>query len=169
MTVILRSLTTADLPRIIELNDAAYPAVPITTRAEMSALLGRAGFSFAAVDESGAVVGFVIGMLPGSDYDSENYRFFESRGVDSLYLDRIVVDEAMRGQRIGRLCYAAVFDLARRQGRAEVTCEVNLDPPNPGSLRFHERLGFRQVGQQQTKGGSVTVALLAAKVDERRE
>jgi predicted GNAT superfamily acetyltransferase len=26
-------------------------------------------------------------------------------------------------------------------------CEVNLEPPNPGSLRFHHRIGFTEVGQ----------------------
>jgi predicted GNAT superfamily acetyltransferase len=45
-----------------------------------------------------------------------------------------------------------------------VTCEVNLDPPNPESLAFHARLGFARVGEQETKGGSVTVALLAAEL-----
>ena len=163
-SITLRDLEPADLPRILELNDAAHPAVTILSAEEMTALLRIAGYTFAAVDESGRLVGFVIGMLPGADYGSENYRFFEERGVDSLYLDRIVVDEGLRGQRIGRLLYDAVFALAREQGRAEVTCEVNLDPPNPGSLRFHERLGFRRVGQQRTKGGSITVALLAAPV-----
>jgi predicted GNAT superfamily acetyltransferase len=57
-----------------------------------------------------------------------------------------------------------VVDAARAAGRAEVTCEVNLDPPNPGSEAFHARLGFKQVGVQSTKGGAVTVSLLAAPV-----
>lgn len=51
-----------------------------------------------------------------------------------------------------------MFDAASKQGRDE----VNVDPPNPGSLRFHDRLGFTEVGRQATKGDTVTVALLAA-------
>jgi predicted GNAT superfamily acetyltransferase len=165
----LRDLDAADLPRIVSLNDAAYPAVPITSEGEMGDLLALAGFAFAVVDEpDGALLGFVIGMRPGSAYASENYRYFETRGSHSLYVDRIVVDEAWRGQRIGQLLYAAVFELADEEGRDEVTCEVNLDPPNPGSLAFHARLGFERVGEQATKGGSVTVALLAAAVDRAR-
>ena len=27
-----------------------------------------------------------------------------------------------------------------------VTAEVNIHPPNPGSMRFHDRHGFEQVG-----------------------
>ena len=45
-----------------------------------------------------------------------------------------------------------------------MTAEVNVDPPNPVSSAFHESMGFAEVGRQQTYGGSVTVALLAAPV-----
>ena len=45
-----------------------------------------------------------------------------------------------------------------------MTCEVNLEPPNPESLAFHDRLGFGRVGEQATKGGSVVVALLSRDV-----
>ncbi len=157
------TLTHADVPRLVELNDAASPAVPITTEAEMAALLDTAGFTLAA-RERGVLIGFVIGMRAGSDYASENYRFFDSRGSDFLYIDRIVIDGSRRGVGTGRALYDAVFALARAEALREVTCEVNLDPPNPESLAFHSRLGFERIGEQETKNGRVTVALLAATV-----
>ena len=157
------ALTLADVPRLVELNDAASPAVPITSETEMAALLGAAGFTLAARDDD-TLIGFVIGMHPGADYPSENYRFFDARSTDFLYVDRIVIDGERRGAGIGRALYEAVFDLARTGGLREVTCEVNLDPPNPESLAFHARLGFARVGEQETKNGSVTVALLATAV-----
>ena len=40
-------------------------------------------------------------------------------------------------------------------------CEVNVKPRNEGSLRFHHRLGFREVGQQDTEGGAKRVSMLA--------
>lgn len=157
------SLAASDIPRLVELNDAAYPAVPITSPNEMAALLDVAGFTLAARDGD-ALIGFVIGMRPGSSYASENYRYFAARSTDFLYVDRIVVDGTRRGAGTGRALYEAVFALARADALREVTCEVNLDPPNPESLAFHSRLGFERVGEQQTKNGSVTVALLAASV-----
>jgi hypothetical protein len=45
-----------------------------------------------------------------------------------------------------------------------LTCEVNLNPPNLGSIRFHNRIGFREVGQQDSKPG-LTVSMLAKKLD----
>lgn len=157
------ALSAADIPRLVELNDAAAPAVPITSEAQMAVLLEAAGFTLAA-REGDTLIGFVIGMRAGSDYPSENYRFFDARSSDFLYVDRIVIDGSRRGAGTGRALYSAVFELARVDGMREVTCEVNLDPPNPESLAFHSRLGFRRIGEQATKNGSVTVALLAAVV-----
>lgn len=164
--MLLRDLAAQDLAQVVLLNDAAHPAVPITTIDEMAELLRVAGFASVAVDraDESTVLGFVIGMRPGADYPSENFRFFEGRGTDFLYVDRIVVSEAARGSGIGRMLYDAVFTLARTEGRTEVTCEVNVLPPNPGSLAFHGRLGFERVGEQDTKNGSVRVALLAAEL-----
>ena len=159
----VRPLVAADAAALAVLNDAAAPAVPITAPEGLARLVELAGLAL-GLDRDGRLVGFVIAMLPGAAYESENYAYFEARGVDHLYVDRIVIDAAERGTGLGAHLYEVVFDTARQQGRREVTCEVNLDPPNPGSLAFHERLGFRSVGTQVTKGGSVTVALLAAPV-----
>lgn len=159
-SVRLRPVHPADLGRIVELNNAAHPAVPNLDVAELERLLGFPGLALVA-DRDGVVAGFLVAMDPGSDYESENYRYFARRGP-SLYIDRIVVDGATRGAGVGRQLYRAVFDRARADGRPEVTCEVNLQPPNPESLAFHSRMGFSRVGEQDTKGGRYTVALLAA-------
>ncbi|GAB3143310.1 GNAT family N-acetyltransferase [Marisediminicola antarctica] len=168
MPLIIRDLLTDDLPRVAEFNNAAVPAVPFTTADELAALIALSDHSFGVVDDQTQQLhGFLIGFDPGSDYASENYRFFEQRGGDSFYVDRIVVDEDRRGQRLGRLLYDHAFWLARAAGRSEVTCEVNVEPPNPRSLAFHTRIGFAEIGRQATKGGSVQVALLAAPARSR--
>ncbi len=158
-----RELTVADAAALAPLNDDASPAVPITAPDDLARLISIAELAL-VLERDGQFVGFVIAIAPGADYASENYRFFESRGVDHLYVDRIVIAESERGAGLGQALYEAVFDAARAAGRSEVTCEVNLDPPNPGSEAFHARLGFEQVGVQSTKGGAVTVSLLAAPV-----
>jgi uncharacterized protein len=154
----LRNLTPLDVPTILALNNDAVPAVPESTGVELAALLVASSFGFAAVSKE-ELLGFVIGFEPGSDYASPNYRYFEDRGTDHLYVDRIVVAESARGMRVGQTLYRRVIDLAVEQGRDEVTCEVNTDPPNPGSLAFHSRMGFKEVDRQDN--GYVKVALLA--------
>lgn len=162
---ILRPYRDSDLESLVLVNDGAYPAVPITPAAELAALVAISSVRL-VVEADGAPAGFVLGMPPGLDYASENYRFFNDRARGSgdgfVYVDRIVLAPALRNRGIGPQLYAAVFEEARRSGAAEVLCEVNLEPPNPGSLAFHTRLGFVEVGRQQTHGGENTVALLAA-------
>lgn len=160
----LRPVEFADLPRVVELNDAASPAVPITPPADMERLLALSSLALVGVDYRDEVVGFVIALESGSHYESENYRYFEDRGAPHVYVDRIVVDPANRRSGLGRLLYGAVFEHARKAGCPQVTCEVNIEPPNPESLGFHARLGFERVAEQSTKRGTIRVALLAAPV-----
>lgn len=153
----LRELTPLDLPNMLILNNEAVPAVPLATEEELAELLRTSTFGFAAVNDD-EFLGFVVGFEPGMDYASPNYLYFENRGTDYLYVDRIVVAEEARGMRVGQTLYRKVIALAVDQGRVEVACEVNLEPPNPASIAFHSRLGFSEVGRQET--GYATVALL---------
>lgn len=162
----LRAYRESDLDELVAVNDAAYPAVPITTAAELAELIGMS--TVCVVVDDGAPAGFLLGMPPGRPYQSENYLFFSGRarerGSSFVYVDRIVLAAHLRSQGLGPRLYDAAFAEARRIGAAEVLCEVNLVPPNPGSLAFHTRLGFVEVGRQSTKGGANVVALLAAPV-----
>ncbi|MEO7348492.1 MAG: GNAT family N-acetyltransferase [Terrimesophilobacter sp.] len=154
----LRELSDSDVPTMLALNNSAVPAVPESTEDELMALLRMSSFGFAAVSGD-ELLGFVLGFEPGVDYASPNYRYFETRGTDYLYVDRIVVAEEARGMRVGQTLYQRVVELAVDHGRDEVTCEVNIEPPNPGSLAFHTRMGFSEIAQQDV--GYARVALLA--------
>ncbi len=164
----LRPLSEADLDEVTRLNNEASPAVPLQTRQEMAQLVELCDVAV-VTEDTGGVVGFLLGVEPGKPYQSENYRFFESQGVPHFYIDRVVLAEQARGRGFGRELYREVFRQAAKRGYQRVTCEVNLEPPNPVSLAFHEAMGFVPVGIQQTKGGAVTVQLLQAPVSPGAE
>jgi predicted GNAT superfamily acetyltransferase len=168
--VSLRPLRDTDTTQVLELNSAAVPAVNDLDAEQLAAILaaGHSAIAVVADAEPNTVLGFAILFAPGADYASENYRWFSGRSEAFLYLDRIVVAPDNRGRGLGALLYSAVFDAARAAGADEVFCEVNLRPPNPESLAFHERLGFTEVGQQSTKNDTVVVSLLSATVAEVR-
>jgi predicted GNAT superfamily acetyltransferase len=154
----IRELADTDIDFVLELNNANVPAVSGLDRRDLDALLQDAAWSLVAVEAS-EVIGFSISLLPGSAYASVNYRWFVERYESFVYLDRIAVTEARRGEGVGEHLYA---DLIRRIGASAplLTCEVNVNPPNEGSMRFHQRLGFREVGRQDTPYG-IRVGMLA--------
>lgn len=156
-----RPIASVDLPALAALNDAAVPAVSPLGLAGLTAHVPRCEVAVVIDDDAGVPVAFLLALAPGADYASENFRWFEAHRPGSLYVDRIVVAPTAHGRGLGRLLYATVAGRASELGLAEITCEVNLEPPNPQSLAFHARLGFAQVGEQVTKGGAVRVALLA--------
>lgn len=159
----LRPIDEGDIQLLRLINNDAYPAVPRATGDEMAALVENSSWGLVATRED-EIAGFVLCFDPGVDYDSENYRYFESHFDSHFYIDRIVIAKPFRGAGLGVALYESVFDEAKKRGAESVTCEVNLDPPNPVSIAFHRRMGFGDVGTQDTKGGSVLVQLMAAPV-----
>lgn len=81
-----------------------------------------------------------------ADYDSPNFLWFRERFGRFVYIDRIVVDLQARGLGLARKIYEQLFDLARVAGHDRVACEVNSQPPNPGSDAFHAAMGFVEAG-----------------------
>ncbi|GGI08779.1 GNAT family N-acetyltransferase [Egicoccus halophilus] len=154
----LRPAADGDLEAMLARNAAEVPDVGPLTRPGLVALLAQCELALVAVDDDG-LLGLVLALAPGSDYASPNYRFFEDRGSDHLYVDRVAVAPRARRRGVASRLYDAVEERARATGRAEVTCEVNVEPPNEVSLAFHRARGFVEVGRQWH--GDHRVALLA--------
>lgn len=161
--VIVRPVCEADLANLDVLNRAAVPNVNDVGLEGLRRLGACAAFFQAAVN-GGGPLGFLLAMTPEAAYDSPNFLWFRERYEQFVYIDRVVVGERARRLGIGSRLYEAVAGLAASRN-AVLACEVNLRPANPGSLAFHERFGFRQVGTQDTEGGRKTVSLMIRDAD----
>lgn len=160
----MRVMREADIPAVTELNNSAHPAITILTEEQLAELYSMCDVALVATNRDKQIIAFLLSLGQGQPYQSENYRWFEERGVRHQYIDRVVVAESAKGTGIGRALYESVFERARERGANEVTTEVSVFPPNPGPVAFHERLGFRQLAEQDTKGGTIRVALVARSV-----
>ena len=155
----IRETTSADLAAALALNNSNVPAVNELDAPEIERLLGMAALALTA-EVDGSFAGFCITFPPRVDYASLNYAWFSRQYDEFVYLDRIAVDPACRRYGIGRAFYAHIVE--RFAGvYPNLLCEVNVRPRNEASLLFHHSIGFREVGQQDTDGGSKTVSLLA--------
>lgn len=154
----LRDVERRDVSCISTINLAAVPAVNAVSDQFLAQFVGNSlYFRLVCVDDR--VSAFLLVLGPGHEYESLNYRFFCTRHRRFAYVDRIVVDEQHRGLGLGRALYNDLFDSLA--GSAPVVCcEVNTRPPNPESRAFHDRMGFLEVGRQETEFGQKEVALL---------
>jgi predicted GNAT superfamily acetyltransferase len=152
----LRDSRPEDLTTLHEINESCFPAVGSETFEGLGEIVGEAVIALVAEVDS-EIAGFCLLLEPDADYDSVNFLWFNARYDDHVYLDRVAIAERFQRQGIGRAIYAEVERLlAGRCASAKwLSLEVNLEPRNDQSLAFHDALGFREVGQQETDYGTV--------------
>ena len=141
----IRALQKSDSISIWEINEQGLPGTGKVSEQEILDLLNYSSFSVGLFDGN-SLLGFVICLPPKTAYESLNYLWFNERYDDFLYVDRIAVSTENRNQKIGSKLYQAVIDTASKLG-VPTAAEVNLRPPNPDSVRFHQRHGFTEIGQ----------------------
>ena len=159
----IRDAEIADGDAILALNEASVSLLSPLSQQRLAELHVMAALH-RVVEREGEVIGFLLAFREGADYDSPNYLWFAERYPLFLYVDRVVVADAARGQGVGALLYRDMFKFAAASGTRLVTCEFDIDPPNPASEQFHARFGFREVGRQWVADGRKQVSLQVAPV-----
>lgn len=154
----IRAATPHDFPAILALNDAAVHFTSAMDLPRLRHLHAQAAYHRVA-EIDGAVAAFLLAFREGADYDSPNYRWFCAHYLQFLYIDRIVVAAAARGRGLGIQLYEDILAFAARTQAQCLTCEFDIDPPNPVSRQFHARFGFREVGRHWIGDGKKQVSL----------
>ncbi|MGL4325462.1 MAG: GNAT family N-acetyltransferase [Beijerinckiaceae bacterium] len=156
----LMELSGYDPAAVIALNNRDAKKTSWLDAALFARLLATASFARGAGQGPD---GFVIAMDNTCHYVNPNFAWFAERYDRFVYVDRVVVAEHSRGRGIARALYGDVLQFAQSRGAAIVGCEVNSDPPNPGSDAFHAALGFAEAGQALLQNGK-TVRYLVRRV-----
>ena len=164
--VTIRNVQLQDIAFVLDLNEVNVEVLSPMDEHKFFYFVDHSDmFQIAEVD--GTPAAFLIALREGlEDYTSENYIWFSKQYEQFLYVDRIVIDEKFRGCGLGRRIYEGVFEQARQKGVRVVTAEIDIIPYNEPSLKFHEAMGFAEVGQQVIRGGEIKVSLQAALADE---
>jgi len=140
----LRPLRETDVADVLALNHANVSALSPLDESRLSLLRGLAD-RFDVLDVDGAFAGFVLTFAAGAAYDSVNFEWFGIRHDRFYYLDRIVLADDFRRRGLGGFVYDELEKVAAPYGR--LCLEVNLVPPNEGSLAFHAARGYVEVGR----------------------
>ncbi|HEY4118823.1 MAG TPA: GNAT family N-acetyltransferase [Byssovorax sp.] len=142
----VRAIEGADVDALVALNNLHVAEIGETSAAAFAELVAIAARA-TAIGEVGAPEAFLIALDDRLPAHGPNHAWFLARHPRFLYVDRVCVAEASRGRGLARALYADAFAAARAAGAPVVCCEVNLEPPNPGSDAFHAALGFAEVGR----------------------
>jgi uncharacterized protein len=137
---VIRPITTDDLPAVLALNNAHAVEVNALTADALTALVAIAAHARIIGD----CEGFLLAFSERTPVQGPNHAWFIARYPAFFYIDRVVIAHEARGRGQARSMYA---DLAAIAVGRPLCCEVNVAPPNPGSLAFHDRLGFVACGE----------------------
>jgi predicted GNAT superfamily acetyltransferase len=156
-------MTIADLQldqglpaNLLKLNNDFADKLSSLDAKSASQLLGQCFMAAHIGDDA-----LLLALDQDAAYDNPNFRWFKQRFAYFVYIDRVVVSEKLHGQGIGRALYRALFSRAAAKGHERVVCEINFDPPNPGSDAFHMAMGFEMIGRAYLSDRAKTVCYFA--------
>lgn len=143
----IRDLAPTDLSAVLRLNEAALPAVNSHDLDSLALLVSQADRSW-VLDDDGTLAGLLISFAPGAPYASRHYRWFQERFDEFRYVDRIIISPTHQHRGLGSKLYDALEQHAAAQDAKRLLCEVNLLPPNPQSIAFHDRSGWTMISDR---------------------
>ncbi len=141
----IRTLRTTDLELIHKWNQSTVPKVNSLTFEEFRLQSVNCTYSYIQCSTDSMPVGFIFLYDEKTEYDSLNYLYFKSRYQKFLYVDRIIIAGEHQKKGYGQQLYDFVIDTHNPD---IFCCEVNITPPNRQSLSFHQKYGFKEIGQQ---------------------
>ncbi|KYC50091.1 MAG: Acetyltransferase (GNAT) family protein [Candidatus Methanofastidiosum methylothiophilum] len=151
----IRRAQEKDLPKILELNNIESKWVG---KKEIGFFQKYMNISFfSVIEDTEKVVGFLMAMDHDTDYDSINFLWFKNKFRKYYYIDRVIVDESMRGKGIASMLYKEVID---KKGPVPLVAEVAIKPSNESSVKFHDKVGFKEVGTLTSDGKKVRMYYL---------
>lgn len=141
--VFVRRATAADLPRVVELLQQL--SIDGGQREDAGPPLPQRYFHMLAVIEADPNNDLLVAVLHGEVVGTFQLTVIPSMrrgGIYSAEIEAVVVDERVRGQRIGEAMMRWAIGEARRRGCDNV--HLTSNKARTDAHRFYERLGFRK-------------------------
>ncbi len=125
----LRTMTFDDLPKVVEVDAAAFDPLWRNSLSSLSKAYSQSSYASIAEDESG-VIGYQL----------------STGGTFGAHLARLAVLPGAQGRGLGAALVNDLIARMQRGGASRVT--VNTQANNAASLALYDRLGFRRTGER---------------------
>ena len=126
-SIIIRAMQSSDYAAFCEVVQDVWPGVSANTEHDFIAIVDQ-GISFAAIDQSGEMLGTIFNMLR----PSKNRKFH-------ILVHMLGVKKNARGQGIGQQLLTATYDLIRNDALGKDVNEICLtsDPLESKNVKFY--------------------------------
>ena len=141
---------------VLKANNMNKPKVRPVDKKELQSLVAQANYCKVALYNNNPG-GFLLCLQENIPYDSKNYEWISKRYKNFMYIDRIAVIKEFQNKKLGTALYSDLINYSKKEQYDIILCEVNIHPPNPGSIRFHKRFDFVECGTQFIEGGTKQV------------
>lgn len=162
----VRALSEHDIPAILAINLAGYPHISLLSFDEIAELKSQGFRCWVCENIESVIIGYIFACQYPEDpalpeYKGEAYLALQdSIQAPFYYIDQVAVATTHRRQGIASILYRQVDQWAADNAFEVLTCEVNVQPPNPDSMAFHQSLGFKALKTIGISDGTV-VSLMA--------
>ena len=162
----VRALTDHDIPAILAINLAGHPHVSLLSFDEIAELKTQGFLCWVCENIEGVIVGYILACQYPEDPATPEYCGDAYLALQNIihspffYIDQIAVAASHRREGIANILYRQVDQWAAAHAFEVLTCEVNVQPPNPESAAFHQSLGFKALKTIAVSDGTV-VSLMA--------
>ena len=150
---------------ILSSNQENEPQVGSLDKVKLQSLLDQANYCKVAFHNN-EPAGFLLCLPDNIEYESLNYKWVSERYSNFMYIDRISVLQKFQNLKLGTALYTDLLYFSIENGYDIILCEVNIMPPNPGSIRFHKKFDFVECGSQFTEGGTKEVQFFYKKCNK---
>ena len=150
---------------VLSSNSLNEPQVGFLDKEKLQLLLNQSNYCKVALYNN-EPAGFLLCLPEDVDYGSLNYKWVSERYSNFIYIDRISVIEKFQNVNIGTALYTDLGYFSIEKGYDNILCEVNIMPPNPGSIRFHKKFDFVECGSQFTEGRTKEVQFFYKKCNK---
>ena len=148
--LVLSNLKTANkdtIEQIYILNQELTPMVgSLDNSNELKDLIDISSDSF-YIEKKSELVGFIVCFRENSIYKSQNYIHFNKKYERFLYIDRVGIKKKHDNKGIGTYLYEHIFNI-NDKNELPICAEVNIEPKNEISLRFHQKMGFKETSER---------------------
>ena len=150
--------TKDDLDFILYLNQESVPAVSNSDIEMMDHFLKISEY-FKVFKINNELIGFLIALLPGKDYNSVNYKWFHNKYDSFIYVDRIIINKSYQNQGYGTIFYDDLINSTKSKSM-DIACEINIKPYNEKSIKFHKKYGFNEVGRKDIDSNKSVIYMI---------